>query len=167
MNYEVTPINNTCSKIINNTIVLPQQGSITEQQSQNINDFHTQHIENTKYDTITSVSGGSKYRHFKIINVNNENIKLKGRVNIKENSSPLNAAKKLLSSYSKHYKLSNTQKTNLNIIFTIKETTKISKKKEYGPYTGYFYKYNDTESSKAMFAGITPLFKPIVKKLNS
>lgn len=159
-NYEIIPVNHTCSKIINNTVVTPQPGSLTEQHTQNINDLQTQQSVNSQYDTI---KGGSKNRHFKIISVNGENVKLKGRVNIKQNSSPLNAAKKLLSSYSKHYKMDNSQKTDLEIIFKIKETTISSKRKEYGPYIGYYYKYSDIEAKNAMFAGITPQFKPIVK----
>jgi len=169
INYDVVPVNSKCSQVINTSIIQPQPGSVTASSAQSINDVNDQHTANIKYDTIGNVDvkplyGGGIYRNFKIIEVNGEEIKLKGRVSIKENSTPLNAAKKLLTSYAKYNKLNNNEKTKLKITFKIKETTYNSNKKTYGPYIGKYYKYTEEEATKAMFAGIKPRFKPIVKR---
>ena len=51
------------------------------------------------------------------------------------------------------------------ITFSIRETTKDSKKKIFGPYHGHYIKYTPLEMKKASAAGITFTMKPIVKRL--
>ena len=75
-------------------------------------------------------------RHFRIIQLNNKNIKL-GNVHIKSDSTPINAAKKLLMNLTKNNKLK-LQKASI----LIQESTKGSTKKIYGPYLGNFKKIN-------------------------
>ncbi len=102
-------------------------------------------------------------RHFKIVEVDGKEVKLKGRVNIKDHQTPLNAAKKLLTSYAKEHNLKDNGKTKLNIVFSIQETNRESKNKIYGPYSGKYYKYTPAEAAKAKASGISFKFKPIVK----
>lgn len=80
-------------------------------------------------------------RHFHIIQLNNKNVKI-GNVSIKKESTPINAAKKLLNNLVKN-KL-NLKKANI----LIKESTKDSTKKIYGPYLGYFQKNKLVEIKK-------------------
>ena len=80
-------------------------------------------------------------RHFHIIQLNNKNVKI-GNVSIKKESTPINAAKKLLNNLVKN-KL-NLKKANI----LIKESTKGSTKKIYGPYLGYFQKNKLVEIKK-------------------
>jgi hypothetical protein len=63
--YDVIPANNNCSNIQNKPIIKLTSGTATANASDKINDFHTQHLENTKYDSIDSVEikplkGGNK-----------------------------------------------------------------------------------------------------------
>ena len=73
------------------------------------------------------IGGADSYRYFKVISVNNKNIKDEGRYKTK--GSPSDAAKKAFTQLSKKYK------TN-KLTFSIKETTQISNKKIHGPYLG-------------------------------
>jgi len=81
-------------------------------------------------------------RHFHIIQLNNKNIKI-GNVKIKKESTPINAAKKLLNNLIKNDTLK-LQKASI----LIKETTKGSTKKMYGPYLGNFQKNKLVEVKK-------------------
>jgi hypothetical protein len=84
--YDVKPANNMCSKTINNTVIIPQPGSQTEQNLNNTNSINDQHLENSKYDNVDSINvkplyGGvlNKNTNFKIffkkniININATN----------------------------------------------------------------------------------------------
>jgi hypothetical protein len=81
----------------------------------------------------------NKLRYFKVYRLNSKLVEF-GRVKIsKESGKPLDAAKKLLNSICLHEKISN--KLKCKVQFYIKETTKGSNKKIYGPYKGLFKKY--------------------------
>ena len=73
------------------------------------------------------IGGSDPFRYFKVISVNNKKVKDEGRYKTK--ASPGDAAKKAFTQLSKKYK------TN-KLIFSIKETTQGSNKKEHGPYLG-------------------------------
>ena len=103
------------------------------------------------------------YRRFKISKIDGKEVNLEGRAEIKEHHTPLNAAKKLLTSYAKHHELRDNGKIKLRLVYTIVETTRGSKNKEYGPYFGKYYKYNAEEAAKAKASGISFKFKPMVK----
>ena len=114
--------------------------------------------------------GGKKeytglYRHFKMVEADGKQVKSDARADIKENQTPLNAAKKLLTSMVKKEKLSDNAKTKLKVIFYIQETNRDSKSKIYGPYIGTYYKYTASEAAKAKAAkgSVSFKFKPIVK----
>ena len=73
------------------------------------------------------IGGSESFRYFKIISVNNKKVNDDGRYKTK--GSPGDAAKKAFTQLSKKYK------TN-KLIFSIKETTQGSSKREHGPYLG-------------------------------
>ena len=73
------------------------------------------------------IGGSDSFRYFKIISVNNKKVKDEGRYKTK--GSPGDAAKKAFTQLSKKYKKN-------KLIFSIKETTQGSSKKEHGPYLG-------------------------------
>jgi len=104
-------------------------------------------------------------RQFKVINVDDETCDI-GSVSISETSSPINAAKKLLRSIARNKKLEGKDKIKLKEVkYTIKETTRNSNKKEYGPYIGYYNKLTRKEMKDAQTANgsITFKMKPVVK----
>jgi ankyrin repeat protein len=81
----------------------------------------------------------TNYRYFKVYKLNNQLVDF-GRVKISsESGKPLDAAKKLLSSICLYSGITNKLKCKAE--FYIKETTKGSNKKIYGPYKGTFKKY--------------------------
>jgi hypothetical protein len=90
--------------------------------------------------------GGAKkeytgtYRHFTLHEVNGKSVDI-GTADIKDHQTPLNAAKKLLSSYCRHEGIKSNERNKVNIIFTIRETTR-GHSKVYGPYKGKFVKYD-------------------------
>jgi hypothetical protein len=120
-----------------------------------------------KKDNNTSEGGASKYtgtyRNFKIVELNGKAIKLDYSASIKENQTPLNAAKKLLKSICLHMGLKGMKKLQCNATYVIKETTQGSSKKIYGPYHGKYSKYTPAEAKKAMASGISFKMKPVVK----
>ena len=95
-------------------------------------------------------------RIFRIIQLNNKNIKL-GNVHIKSDSTPINAAKKLLMNLTKNNKLKLQKATIL-----IQESTKGSTKKIYGPYLGNFKKNKLIEIKKKVKVNESK-FKKIMK----
>jgi len=105
------------------------------------------------------------YRHFKFVEVDGKPYTSTARANITNYQTPLNAAKKLLSSMIKQEKLSDNAKSKLKIVFYIKEINRESKNKKYGPYIGTYYKYTPSEAAKAKTLGgkVSFKFKPIVK----
>ena len=108
-----------------------------------------------------------EYRNFKIVEVDGKAVTMEGRVSIKDHQAPLNAAKKLLTSYSKHHGLKDNGKIKLKITYKIQETTRGSTNKIYGPYSGKYYKYSPEEAAKASASGISFKFKPVVKLLKA
>jgi hypothetical protein len=116
------------------------------------------------------MEGGKKeytgtYRHFKMVEVDGKAVKTDARADIKDHQTPLNAAKKLLTSMVKKEKLSDNAKSKLKVIFYIQETNRDSKSKVYGPYVGTYYKYTPSEAAKAKAAGgkVSFKFRPVVK----
>jgi hypothetical protein len=105
------------------------------------------------------------YRHFKLVEVDGKPYTSSARAYIKEHQTPLNAAKKLLTSMIKPQKLSDNAKSKLKVVFHIKETNRESKTKVYGPYIGKYHKYTPSEAAKAKTASgkVSFKFKPIVK----
>ena len=90
--------------------------------------------------------GGAKkeytgtYRHFTLHEVNGKEVDI-GTATIKDHQTPLNAAKKLLSSWCRHQGIKSNERNKVNITFTIRETTR-GHSKIYGPYKGKFVKYD-------------------------
>ena len=103
------------------------------------------------------------FRHFKVEDLNGKPVKYDGIANIKEHQTPLNAAKKLLKSICLEHKLKGDNKLKMNATFTIRETTRGSNHKIYGPYTARYHKYTPEEMKKAKAAGQKFRMKPIVK----
>lgn len=116
-----------------------------------------------------SVGGEKKvytgsYRHFKIVEVNGKSYENNAIADIKEHQSPLNAASKLLGSYCRTEGIMKMDRTKMKpITFSIRETTKDSKKKIFGPYHGHYIKYTPVQMKEASAAGITFTMKPVVK----
>ena len=82
------------------------------------------------------------YRYFKLYKLNNKDVQF-GRVKISRKSGkPLDAAKKLLNSICEYKGLTKNNKLKCKAHFYIRETTKDSKKRIYGPYKGSFKKYD-------------------------
>jgi hypothetical protein len=89
------------------------------------------------------------YRNFKIVELNGKVVDFDYGASIKENQTPLNAAKKLLKSICLSMGLKGMKKLQCNVTFVIKETTHGSKKNIYGPYKGKYTKYTPEEAKKA------------------
>ena len=70
--YEITPANQNCSVIQNKPIIQVTSGTPTANAASKIDDFHTQHLENIKYDSIGDPSdmkpltGGNKLNLYNI-----------------------------------------------------------------------------------------------------
>jgi hypothetical protein len=80
------------------------------------------------------------YRHFTMSQVDGKIVTI-GTVKIKEYQTPIDAAKKILSCYCRHENIKSNKRNKVNIKFTIVETTR-GHSKIYGPYKGYFVKYD-------------------------
>jgi len=92
-----------------------------------------------------------EYRYFTLHKLNNKEIEF-GRVKIsRESATPIDAAKKLLSSICEYEGLTKNNKLKCKALFYIRETTNGSNKKIYGQYEGSFKKYD----------------KPVIVKLNN
>jgi len=101
-------------------------------------------------------------RHFTLDEVDGKKVNI-GIANIKESQSPIDAAKKLLSSYCRDKNIKSNQRNKVNISFTIRETTR-GHSKIYGPYKGYFVKYDKPVIIKLKNGKvIKKTLKPIVK----
>jgi hypothetical protein len=105
------------------------------------------------------------FRHFKIVEVNGKSYENTAVADIKENQTPLSAASKLLRSYCRSEGIKKNDRPKMRpITFSIRETTKGSKKKTFGPYHGHYIKYTPSQMKEAKAAGITFTMKPIVKR---
>lgn len=103
-----------------------------------------------------------KIRHFKVVRLDSKEIDI-GRVDIRASQTPLKAAKKLLGSIATYHNLKKLNKLDLDVVFMIKETTRDSKQKIYGPYKGKYIKLTPEQMEKATRAGITFTMRPSVK----
>jgi hypothetical protein len=84
----------------------------------------------------------NKYRYFTLARLNDKDVEF-GRVKVtKKSGSPLDAAKKLLTSICEYEGLTKNNKLKCKAEFYIRETTSGSKKGIYGPYKGSFKKYD-------------------------
>jgi hypothetical protein len=120
------------------------------------------------YDEESYQQGGAKdyagsYRNFKIVELNGKAVKYDSSAAIKENQTPLNAAKKLLKSICLQMGLKGMKKLECHATYVIQETTRGSKKKMFGPYKGKYSKYTPEEAKKATASGISFKMKPVVK----
>ena len=118
-------------------------------------------IQNNKIGGISTDYTG-KVRHFKVVRLDDKEIDI-GRVDIKSHQTPLKAAKKLLGSIATYHNLTKLNKLNLDVVFMIKETTRDSKQKIYGPYKGKYIKLTPEQMEKATRAGITFTMRPSVR----
>jgi hypothetical protein len=83
-----------------------------------------------------------KYRYFTLVKLNDKDVEF-GRVKITSKSgSPLDAAKKLLTSICEYEGLIKDKKLTCKAHFYIRETTSGSSKNIYGPYSGTFKKHD-------------------------
>ena len=124
-------------------------------------------------------SDDSNKRFFKIVELDGQIVDF-GRIEILKitkgglrGPGPLAAAKKAIRSISEHLGMSGNKKLKINVQFMIKETTRDSSKKIYGPYKGYYHEYTAEEKKKATIKNkksgkILSTFhmKPIVKLIN-
>jgi hypothetical protein len=115
-------------------------------------------------------SGGSVSitRRFKIDSIKKgnslEKVTFDATTSIKPGSTPLSAARKLLTSYCE---ATRTPKSKVNIVYTIREITRDYKKgfhKVYGPYSGKYHMYTNAEKKEAKASGVSFSGKPVVKK---
>jgi hypothetical protein len=81
------------------------------------------------------------YRYFTLHKLDNKVIEF-GRVKISSSATPLDAAKKLLKSICDYKGLKKNNKLKCKSIYYIRETTKKTNKKIYGPYKGSYKKYD-------------------------
>jgi len=85
--YEITPANQNCSNIQNKPVIQLTSGTPTANAANKIDDFHTQHLENTKYDNIGDptdmkpLTGGHKNDKLNIYNISflKKNYKIFGK----------------------------------------------------------------------------------------
>ena len=116
----------------------------------------------------SSQKGGAKkeytgtYRHFTLHEVNGKEVEI-GTANIKDYQTPLNAAKKLLSSWYRHQGIKSNERNKHDIKFCIRETTR-GHSKIYGPYKGKFVKYDKPLMIKLKSGKVIKrIGKPMVK----
>jgi surface protein len=112
--------------------------------------------------------GGAKkeysgtYRHFTLHEVNGKEVEI-GTADIKDYQTPLNAAKKLLSSWYRHQGIKSNERNKHDIKFCIRETTR-GHSKIYGPYKGKFVKYDKPLMIKLKSGKVIKrIGKPMVK----
>jgi len=102
-------------------------------------------------------------KRYRVVSLNGEEVKI-GKVSIGADSTPLRAAKKLLRSIASHKGLSGSRKGDLkSVVFEIKEITRGSSKKTYGPYVGKYKKYSPEEIKKASYKIDGKVIKPSMK----
>ena len=112
--------------------------------------------------------GGAKkeytgtYRHFTLHEVNGKEVEI-GTADIKDYQTPLDAAKKLLSSWYRHQGIKSNERNKHDIKFCIRETTR-GHSKIYGPYKGKFVKYDKPLMIKLKSGKVIKrIGKPMVK----
>ena len=125
---------------------------------------------NNKKDNNDSQQNGgvTGERHFVLVELNQKPVDFEASATLKEGQTPLSAAKKMLKSIAHHRNLKGMNKLNLKVVFSIRETTRGSSKKVYGPYSGKYHKYTPAElkSREGAFGKTVkafPKLKPVVK----
>lgn len=128
---------------------------------------------NNKKDSQNNQNGGvTGERHFVLVELNQKPVDFEASATLKEGQTPLSAAKKMLKSVAHHRNLKGMNKLNLKVVFSIRETTRGSSKKVYGPYSGKYHKYTPAElkSREGAFGKTVkafPKLKPVVKLYKS
>ena len=168
--FEITPINYKCSNIINKDYVQPNPNSTNAIVQNSLINNNNQSIADTQYDNVDNMVvkplyGGNKKlykRHFKLVSLNNKMVDFNAS---SDGKSPSSASRKILTSICHHKNLFGKDKIKLGIVsFVIRETTRGSKCKEYGPYKGYFKKYTNAEIKKYSYK-IKESGKTIIKTM--
>ena len=124
---------------------------------------------NNKKDSKREQNGGATgERHFVLVELNQKPVDFEASATLKEGQTPLSAAKKMLKSIAHHRNLKGMNKLNLKVVFSIRETTRGSSKKVYGPYSGKYHKYTPEElkSREGAYGDkvkAMPKLKPVVK----
>jgi hypothetical protein len=161
----MAPINQTRNRSGNKIRVPPLEVPISNKNSKTPNGAKAPR--SYPHPNFPLIKGGAKtysgkYRNFRIIEVDGKSVKYDSSASIKENQTPLNAAKKLLKSICLQDGLKGMKKLECHHTFIIQETTRGSNKKMYGPYGGKYVKYTPEEAKKATAAGIAFKMKPVV-----
>lgn len=109
-NFDVVPINKTCSSIINTTVIKPSLGSTGDNLDTNLNNIDTQNEVNAQYDNVDNIEvkslvGGSLKNY--IINFRNKQYNI-------NSDNETNAIKIVLNNkiYKKDYLLYINEKNN-------------------------------------------------------
>jgi hypothetical protein len=173
VSFEIIPINNKCSTIINKDYVQSNPNSPNANIENNLINNDNQAAVNSQYDNVSNMDvkplyGGKKTlekRHFKLVSLNGNFVDFEASSYVSLGKSPSNAARKILTSIAHHKNLFGKDKTKLGVIsFVIRETTRGSRCKEYGPYKGEFKKYTQSEIKKASYK-IKETGKTIIKTM--
>lgn len=104
-------------------------------------------------------------RNFRVVELENKLVSI-GEVTISNKASPSDAAKKLLKSIAFLKGLKGNKKVSMGEVkFSIQEFTRGSKNKVFGPYIGYYHKYQEEELKRATIADgkIKYAMKAVVK----
>jgi hypothetical protein len=160
--------NNNNNNNKNNNNNNKNKNNNNNQEEEDNDDEVLEEEEEEEDDDNNNQMGGLKdghLRHFKLFEVNGQKVKLNGTANIKENQTPLNAAKKLLGSYCRSKNIKGSNRSKVHITFTIRETNRDSDKSRnvYGPYDGYYKKYDKKKVIKINGKTIEYTVEPIVK----
>jgi len=73
--YDIVPINNSCTNTINSSVIVSSPGSQTSNTNQNISNINTQHEVNSQYDNVDNInvqplySGGKKLKNSLVFNI--------------------------------------------------------------------------------------------------
>jgi hypothetical protein len=175
VSFEIKPVNYKCSNIINKDYVQPNPNSSNAIVENTLTTNNNQASANAQYDNVSNMDIKPLYggynkqklpkRHFKLVSLNGHIVNFDANSYISNGKSPSSAAQKILTSIAHHKNLFGKDKIKLGLVsFVIRETTRGSKTKEYGPYKGQFKKYTPSEMKKASYK-IKTTGKNIVKTM--
>jgi hypothetical protein len=125
-------------------------------------------MENPSVPAIQAGGADGPKRHFKLVSLNGKEVDFEATADVSLGKSPSGAARKMLKSIAHQRNLFGNNKSKLGLVsFVIRETTRGSKAKEYGPYKGEFKKYTAAELKKSSFKlpsgkTLTLTMKPVV-----
>ena len=151
----------------------PIDDSMANTMSEDMSSDYASLMENPSVPAIQA--GGKKngpQRHFKLVSLNGKEVDFEATADVSMGKSPSGAARKMLKSIAHHKNLFGNNKAKLGVVsFVIRETTRGSKCKDYGPYKGEFKKYSAAELKKSSFKlpsgkTLTLTMKPVIH-LNS